>query len=104
MAKPHWIHQTLDPDTGQPLTQHHGCQHSTCDQPAQWQWQRAATEAEIDAETRSQGPYGDVHRNPQGPHTIAVFACQEHAPDLDTAALRHAHDCPAPDPGCACHE
>lgn len=86
------------------MTQRHGCQHTACDQPAGFQWQRAATDAEITAEHAAQGPYGDVHRNSTGPHSVAVFACEEHALHPDSAALRHGHDCPAPDPGCVCHD
>ncbi len=94
MAKEHWYHDK----TGMRF----GCQHSTCTSPAFTQWQRAATAAEIAAEHHLQGPYGDVIRNPEGPHHIAVFGCQEHALPMDRAALRHAADCPAPDDGCVC--
>lgn len=100
MPKPHW---TL-PGEGT-----HGCQHSDCTNQATWQWRRLATEDEITAEANTQGPYGDVHRNPEGPHHTAVFACPEHAfptkegtPNLDVLALIHDHDCPAPDEGCNC--
>lgn len=100
MAKPHWFHGE---------SQQHGCQHSACNEKALWQWQRKATEQEIQAEASLQGPYGDVIRNSQGPHVVAVFACEQHTPKLesgahhlDNMAMHHASDCPAPDEGCGC--
>lgn len=108
MAKPYWNHSFDSGDT-QPPVQRHGCQHSGCDQPATWQWQRTATEEEVRADAAVEGPYGQVHRNFNGPHRVAVFACSGHAfpgkdgqPNLDVLALVHDHDCPAPDDGCNC--
>jgi hypothetical protein len=99
VAKPHW----RLPD-GQ-----HGCQHTNCNGPATWQWQRAMTPQEEDTYLNRQGPYGDLH-HPPGPHTIAVFSCNTHAPqhndgtglNLDAMAKQHKADCPMPDPGCHC--
>lgn len=96
MAKPHW--QVLGDDGPQGW----GCQHTDCFRKATRQWHRASTEAEITADTDAQGPYGDVYRNPTGPHTVAVFACDDHALTLDDEVKHHVHDCPAPDPGCVC--
>lgn len=98
MAQPHW---TL-PDGA------HGCQHTTCTNPATWGWQRQSTPEEIQTDRTQQGPYGDVHRTTEGPNYTAVFACPGHTfltdgePALDTLALTHAQTCPAPDPGCHC--
>lgn len=97
MAKLHWtIENTPDVRGG------YGCQHSNCLNVATWQWQREATELEVQAEHNSTGRFGEVHRNPQGPHNTAVFACEDHRLEFDTMALRHKQDCPAPDPGCEC--
>lgn len=102
MSKPHWTH----PAGG------HGCQFSDCADRAAFQWRRSATDAEIQHELNLQGPYGAVHRNPEGPHAVAVFACETHVckrfindtqeHDLDSMALLHRHDCPSPDAGCEC--
>lgn len=108
MAKPHW--QVLTQDTqGNPTPDGFGCQHTTCTNKATWQWQRHATDTETTTEHNLQGPHGTIHRNPQGPHHTAVFACNTHAfpdkngnPNLNILALIHDPDCPAPDPGCNC--
>lgn len=108
MAKEHWLHSTGEPVT-EPVSPTYGCQHSECDGKATWQWQREATEEEIAQELRLESVYGEIVRNPQGPHNVAVFACDEHTPkdengnhNLDSMAMRHAHHCPAPDAGCDC--
>jgi hypothetical protein len=93
VASPHWIHEE---------SQQHGCQATGCRNAAVHQWQRAATEAEIEAEANIQGPYGQVYRNPEGPHRTAVFACQDHILDIDNMVYPHTAHCPAPDPGCEC--
>jgi hypothetical protein len=96
MAKPHW--QVL----GENGPQGFGCQHADCHRRATVQWRRAATDTEVYADARHTGPYGAVHRNPQGPHYTSVFACDDHAPAPDDMTRHHAHNCPAPDPGCDC--
>jgi hypothetical protein len=74
-----------------------------------WQWQREATEAEVQEELSLEGPYGPVARNPKGPHNVAVFACDDHTfkntdgtHNLDRMAMPHVQTCPAPDAGCEC--
>ena len=91
MAKPHWQH-----DEG------HGCQEKHCKGLAIYQWQREAKPEEVERETNIIGNYGAVVRNMAGPHNVAVFSCEEHRLDVERMALRHAHDCPAPDEGCRC--
>jgi len=101
MAKTYWSHSyTEGPhDTQIPVW---GCQHSDCTEKATRQWQRTATPYEVEADLSTEGPYGSVVRNMQGPHRVAVFACEEHAPPLDAMAQTHDAACPAPDPGCGC--
>ena len=100
MARKHWIHRESQQD---------GCQHSQCARKTTWQWQRYATDAEVDNEMNLQSPDGQVIRNMEGPHRVAVFACDEHTPKngdgshhLELMAISHQRDCPAPDAGCEC--
>lgn len=102
MAKPHWQITETNPETGETITTAFGCQHDLCDTKATVQWQRAATADEINADATQEGPYGPVIRNPQGPHNVAVFACDTHALPPAQAAIRHTPDCPAPHPAAAC--
>lgn len=103
MAKAHWTHDSYNPETGQSV-QRHGCQQTECEEPATHGWQRTATEEEIEAESVAQGPFGEVIRNWDGPHKVAVFACGEHVLPLDSMAATHLSRCPAPDLGCECHD
>lgn len=102
MAKAHWIHTAYDPADGEQLLQRHGCQRSECSEVATHGWQRTATEAEVSAEMSLQGPYGEVIRNPRGPHRTAVFACADHSLSSNSMTFTHNADCAAPDPGCVC--
>lgn len=102
MAKPHWFHTVQEHPHG--VVQLYGCQHSSCKQAATHQWQREATEQEIEADAQTQGPYGSVVRNFQGPHRVAVFACKDHVLENDSMAAVHVSSCPAPDEGCTCHD
>lgn len=103
MAKAHWYHSVVEHESGaqQPV---YGCQRSDCTQPAAHSWQRAATDAEVAADAATEGPFGRVVRNPQGPHRQAVFACAEHVPPTEDTVRTHGATCPAPDPGCACDD
>lgn len=111
MAKPHW--EISGPHPNDPELPHvilgYGCQNSGCTQKATWQWQRDATADEVAAEAALEGPYGELYRSSQGPHSVAVFSCDDHAfkaedgsHHLDRLSIRHASQCTAPDPGCAC--
>lgn len=103
MAKTHWHHSVVEQDSGI-RTPVWGCQHSACKEPATHQWQRSATDDEVAREYATQGPYGQVIRSWQGPHTVAVFACAEHALHAEGMANTHGATCPAPDPGCDCND
>lgn len=102
MAKPHWTHSHQEHPLG--TTPMWGCQHSECDQQATHGWQRIATDEEVRADAETEGPFGSVVRNMQGPHRVAVFACAEHALEPEQMARTHDATCPAPDPGCECHD
>lgn len=91
MPQAHWIH---------PDTHTHGCQNSECREPAYLQWQRASTQAESDDIQELYRRTGVDLRARE--YDTAVFACEAHSPDLETAALRHQATCPLPDEGCDC--
>lgn len=93
MAVPHWTHDGFGA---------YGCQATACGKPAVHQWSRNATETEIAAEMNLQGPFGEVHRNPQGPHVVAVFVCEDHMMPIEKMVFCHREYCPAPDEGCEC--
>lgn len=103
MARAHWHHSVMEHDSGSKLPLF-GCQHTDCPSKGVYMWQREATEEEVAADANLQGPHGAVVRNFQGPHRVAVFACQEHALHPDAMAKTHSVACPAPDPGCECHD
>jgi hypothetical protein len=102
MAKPHWSHSYTEGANDQQIPVW-GCQHSDCTSKATHQWQRTATTEEIEAEASTEGPFGSVVRNMQGPHRVAVFACAQHTLPLDAMANTHDAACPAPDTGCGCN-
>lgn len=93
-----------------------------CHQPALVQWRRRLTQAELDVEharlneIRAERILLQDPENPLvfGPlpsladSTMAVFACGQHAIDINAAALIHQADCTgphgdqAPHPQCSC--
>lgn len=68
------------------------CSASACTGPAVLQWQRLATEAELAHITL---PPGEITAR------IAVFGCETHALDLESAAQLHLASCNWPSP-CIC--
>lgn len=102
MARAYWVHSAEEHPHG--LVSLPGCQHPTCTQRATHQWQRAATEEEVEAEATRQGPYGSLVRNMQGPHRVAVFACEDHILPHESMARTHLAECGAPGEDCNCHE
>lgn len=103
MAKAHWHHSYMEHGSGAKLPIF-GCQNTECNRRSVYVWQRTATDAEVAADAATEGPYGQVVRNMQGPHHVAVFACAEHALPADDMAKTHGATCPAPDQGCVCND
>lgn len=68
------------------------CTAGGCEEPAVLQWGRLATAAELAGLTL---PAGETTVR------IAVFGCQTHALDLESAALLHQASCSWPAP-CSC--
>lgn len=68
------------------------CSAPACTGPAVLQWQRLATQAELAQITLPQGETS-AH--------IAVFGCQTHTLDLESAAHLHLATCTWPSP-CTC--
>jgi len=68
------------------------CSATGCTGAAVLQWQRLATDAELTAITLA---------SEETTARIAVFGCDQHALDLESAARLHNADCPWPAP-CTC--
>lgn len=68
------------------------CSTTTCTGAAVLQWQRVATAAELAQITL---PPGETSAN------VAVFGCETHAMDLNSAAYLHLATCTWPNP-CTC--
>lgn len=68
------------------------CSAPACTGPAVLQWQRLATNAEL---TQITLPPGEASAR------IAVFGCETHTLDLDSAAYLHLAACTWPSP-CTC--
>lgn len=96
MAKPHWTHED---EAGQ---QFFGCQHSECVNRAARQHNRQATADEVNAILATALNGGPNHIDPAGEYRVAVFTCDEHAPDVEASTLVHEPYCPLPDHGCEC--
>lgn len=67
-----------------------------CEETATQSWQRWATEAEV-AELHQSGDLPGHETTAQ----LMVYGCDEHALDLELAALTHGSMCAAP-PTCDC--
>lgn len=96
MAKDYWFHED---ETG---SQFFGCQHSECLIRATRQHNRVATAEEANAVLAAALNGGPNHIDRDGHYEMAVYTCDDHAPDVETSLLVHESYCPLPDSGCHC--